>query len=374
MASPNSVQYPCELLKGKLLTGDKRDGTWTVLDKIEKRPDSTGGTFSVGYKVQHDDGTLGFLKATDTGLFTRASKNGSQLERFTRTLNEQAFERNILNVCFGNNMDRVIHAIDYGTYESSETGVRDYVFFIVFDLAKGDVRQQILHQKRQSLSWALTALHNLAVAVQQLHNARIAHNDIKPSNLLVFDDHLQKLADLGRATSDDSVGPWDGVNYVGDRTYAAPEFFYRDVTFKKLAGKIIFPVRQASDLYLLGSMAFFLVTGQTLTPLLGRYLRPEHWHTNWTGTYEDVLPYLRDALGLAMQHFQQALPTNADGALLKESQELVDAIFMLCEPDPNRRGQQVLPGSKQNQYSIERLVSKFDRLSKRMAIIERVTS
>lgn len=303
------AESPCELMLGRKVKGvRKAQGEWTITDKVERRPDSSGGTFSVGYLATHSDGTLAFVKATDIGLLSGRRDHSGALELIVKASSEQSFERQILDVCRGNNMDRVIHAIDYGEYETDETGVKEFVFFIMFEPAKGDVRSQVNLEKKNNLSWCTQALHNLSVAVQQLHNARIAHNDIKPSNLLIFDDYLQKLADLGRATSDTHMGPWDGLNYAGDLAYAAPEFLYKGVEFPNTSGKISFEVRRASDLYHLGSMGFFLVTGVSLTPSINRFLQPPHWHNNWTGTFSEVVPYLQSALSNALLFFENELP------------------------------------------------------------------
>src|SRR3546814_11361929 len=64
------------------------------------------------------------------------------------------------------------------------------------------------------------------VATSQLHSAFIAHNDIKPANALIFDKKIQKMADLGRATSEDFPAPHDVLNCAGDLRFAPPEQLY----------------------------------------------------------------------------------------------------------------------------------------------------
>lgn len=362
---------PCENLVGKTLNGTKRSGLWHVRELVKKTVGGSGGNFSIGYKVEHDDGTPAFLKATDIGLLKDNILHKSPLEKISDALAEQKFEREILDICRGNNMDRIVHALDYGEFETTEGGVRDYVFFIVFELATGDVRQQVNREKRRDLLWATHALHNLSVAIEQLHTARIAHNDVKPSNLLIFDDRLQKLADLGRATADEKLGPWDTLKFAGDLTYAAPEFWYRAKTFPNISGKINFDVRRASDLYLLGSMGFFFIAGAALTPTLKALLRPEHNPVNWTGTFEEVLPYIREAFALALNFLDAELPRDANGNVPKEVLELRSAISQLSDPDPSKRGHPLNLSAGDNQYSIRRYVSLFDRLAKALAIGEK---
>lgn len=229
----------------------------------------------------------------------------------------------------------------------------------------------MLRNERASLSWIFYALHNLAVAIQQLHAHKIAHNDIKPSNFLIFDHWLQKLADMGRATAEDTSGPWDGIKYAGDSNYAAPEFSYPNVSFQFDRGKYSFSVRQASDLFHLGSMAYFLVTGERIMPMIRMHIRPEHQPNNWQGTFQDVVPYIRDALGLSMRTFDDQMPRLSDGTLAPEASALRNAVLQLCDPDPSLRGhpQNIISGV--NQFSLERYISLFEISSKSILLRER---
>jgi serine/threonine protein kinase len=369
MSANGNALNPCEQLAGKDVPGERKGKTWKVLQKVVRSSDATGGKFSIGYQARHEDGTLGFLKATDIGLLVKSNAADTPLERMQRALNEQAFERKILEICRGSNLDRIVHAIDHGQIEVTDGGVRDVVFYIIFERAEGDVRTQTSREQRQTLSWTLCALHNLAVAIQQLHVQKIAHNDVKPSNFLVFEQYLQKLADLGRATSEKESGPWDGVKYSGDGNYAAPEFWYYHYTVPKIGNKIDFSVRQASDLFHLGSMGFFLVTGQRLTPLMRTKLRPEHNPLNWNGNFYDVLPYVRDAFGECMIVFESELPKDAKGNLIPEAIALKATIAQLCEPDPDLRGHP-LNKTDGNKYGVERYISQFDSQSKILRLRE----
>ncbi len=363
------MNTPCETLLGKSLPGSKKTGFWKITEKIERRLDGTGGTFSVCYLAEHDDGTKAFVKATDIGLLTRFQSEDA-LSKMEKAINEQNFERKILDICRGNNLDRIVHAIDYGQIETVFNGVKDIIFYIMFERANGDVRAQMSREQRASTSWCLCAMHNLSVAIQQLHRESIAHNDIKPSNFLIFDQYLQKLADLGRATSDITSGPWDKIPYSGDFDYAAPEFWYRSEKPSSEYKKVPFPVRRASDLFHLGSMGFFLMTGEKLSPLMRTYLRPEHNSLNWRGSFEDVLPFLRDAFGKSMSLFDQELPRDRKENLLQESIAFRTAVMQLCEVDPHRRGHPLNAAGNQDPYALDRFISIFDSNRKTLRMKE----
>ena len=47
------------------LEGVNLGNGWTVKEKIVRKPTSTGGCFSVGYKVVDSEGKVAFLKALD---------------------------------------------------------------------------------------------------------------------------------------------------------------------------------------------------------------------------------------------------------------------------------------------------------------------
>jgi len=64
--APHKRETECaDMTPASQLKGIKLDGGWTVLDLAGRKPNATGGFFSVGYIVQHDDGRKGFLKALD---------------------------------------------------------------------------------------------------------------------------------------------------------------------------------------------------------------------------------------------------------------------------------------------------------------------
>lgn len=55
----------------------------------------------------------------------------------------------------------------------------------------------------------IALMHQITAALRQLHGSGIAHQDIKPSNILFFQDDHTKLADLGRASDRHGGSPHD---------------------------------------------------------------------------------------------------------------------------------------------------------------------
>jgi len=175
----------------------------------------------VGYLVKDDNDEQAFLKAADLGMFSNG--HDDPLLVLQQAFNAHVFERNVLDHCRGNNMDRVVTALDYGDQELVSAGVRDRVFYLIFEKADGDLRKHVKKQVAFDLLWSVTALHNFFVGTSQLHGADVAHNDLKPANALVFDMSLHKVSDLGRATSHFYPADHDGLLCAGDKRFAPPE-------------------------------------------------------------------------------------------------------------------------------------------------------
>lgn len=333
---------PAELLAGMTL-----EGGWRVLELIPKSENATGGNFSAGYIVESSDGNRAFLKALDYSRALLSLDPATALQVLTEAFN---FERNVLAKCKDEKLGHVVTAITDGTVrlENAANGVVQY---LIFELAEGDVRKQASLGDRFEVAWSLRSLHNIAVGLQELHYRGIAHQDLKPSNVLVFNRNTSKVADFGRAAYKGHLPPHESLNIAGDHAYAPVELLYgyTDADWNRR--------RLGCDLYLLGSMAVFLFTGVAMTPLIRSKLPEAFTWQNWGGTYEEVLPYLRDAFQLVVEDYRQALPP----ALQNDLPEIVS---QLCEPDPKQRGH---PKNRRtvNSYSLERFVSRFNLLAKR---------
>ncbi len=359
-----------EHLVGRELHGRKKT-KWIVTERIHREHDGPDGIFhSVGYKVKSEEGREAFMKATDVDLLTQS--NHSMLRRSMVALQQHDVETKMLERCRGNNMDRIALAIDFGETMIEHAGVREPVFYIFFDLAECDVRVQIDKRTRFDIFWVYSALHDLAVAIQQLHQGKITHNDIKPPNFLVFlqelnfKERVQKLGDLGCATSPLMASIYDEAVCAGDPRYAPPEIMYAKPDDARLCE---FDARRCADMFHLGSMIFFLVTGRMLTPEIIRHLSPEHRPPNdendWVGNYRDIIPYWREALGRILEDFKSNLPFDGKGKLTQAGELLLDAMVQLTEPDPALRGHPHNRIGHSDRLSVQQYITLFDMLRRR---------
>ena len=202
--------------------------------------------------VEAEDGTRAFLKALDYSDALSFPDPAPVLYQMTKAY---LFERDLLTRCKAHGMDRVVRALAHGAVHVEGAPEGGAVQYLVFEMADGDIRSRLSLVEKVEVAWLLRSLHHIANGIQQLHRVGIAHQDIKPSNVLVFNSELSKVADLGRASYRGQAGPNDEFDCAGDKSYAPPELLYGyahpDWDLR----------RYGCDAYLLGSMVVFLFTG-----------------------------------------------------------------------------------------------------------------
>ncbi len=200
------------------------------------------------------------------------------------------------------------------------------------------------------LAWTLGMLHDVAVGMQQLHGIGIAHQDLKPSNVLVFKSLIAKLADLGRSAHPDYAPPHEDFVIPGAWSYAPPELRYNFThpDFKQR--------RFGSDAFLLGNILLFAFTRLTMSSVLFSFLAPEHMPQVWQGTYEEVIAYLQNAFSDAVQAVEPEIPAEVRA-------DVILMLRQLCEPDLAKRGHPRNRFIGKNTFSLERYITKLDVLA-----------
>jgi serine/threonine protein kinase len=251
-------------------------------------------------------------------------------------------------------MDRVVKAIGNGVCEVDPLNPFTHVPYLIFELADVDFRSHLDDPSiSSSVAWKLRSLHHVATGLKQLHGAGIAHQDLKPSNVLIFHVNntltVSKVADLGRASRIGHPSPHDDMLWAGDPNYAPPEVqysYYEPEWWKR---------RIAADLYTLGGLLSFMFIHSTSIATLFNALPLEFWSPNWGGSFEEVLPYLVNAFHTTVEDFKSALPEELRA-------DLVPVFQLLCHPDPSKR---VFRDVAMNRNALEKYLSKFDLLASR---------
>src|SRR5438094_356230 len=199
------------------LEGVELPNGWKVLHRLSN---STGGNFGVSYEVERKHGgktQRAFLKALNLRRIAKEDDFARALERHLQAFN---FERDTLHLCRNHRMRRIATLLDAGEHRLPNNILP--VCYIVFELADlGDVRKYLARYKKFDLAWTVRTLHQIAVALQQLHTHGIAHQDVKPSNVLIFRAFGAKVSDLGCADVQErpSQSPQGTERFAGDPSY-----------------------------------------------------------------------------------------------------------------------------------------------------------
>ncbi|MHB9063331.1 MAG: protein kinase domain-containing protein [Pirellulaceae bacterium] len=329
---------PAEQLKGLNLGNG-----WTVVEVAARRPNATGGHFSKGYIAQHEDGRKGFLKAMDYAKAFECPNSAEVLQSMT---NAYMFEKSVCDKCA--HLSKVARALDSGSVQTDAANTFTKVEYLIFELAQHDVRAHLDLQDGLDVVFLMKTLHNVATGISQLHRASIAHQDLKPSNVLIYKGVGSKICDLGRAWDRNQPAPHDALGVAGDCTYAPPEFMYGAVPNDERTRRF------GCDLYHLGNLTVFLFTRVHVNALLIENLHFCHRPIAWGDSYAEVLPFV-------MASFDEALSTFASHVPDFLREELCTFVAELCNPDPDRRGQPLNRAT--NRFGLNRYISRFDRLS-----------
>ena len=197
-----------------------------------------------------------------------------------------------------------VEIFDYGHAE-------DGTFYYVMEYLPG-MNLEDLVEKHGPMppERAVHLLRQVCQALREAHGIGLIHRDIKPSNILacergrVYD--VAKLLDFGMVKDVGPAGDDARLTREGALT-GSPAF----VSPEQAAGRQQLDAR--SDIYNVGAVAYFLITGQLLFERQSA-LQMLHAHA-----YEPPVP---------IQRFQEAAPADLQGVVLR-----------CLEKDPNRRYQ-----------------------------------
>lgn len=312
------------------------------------KPGSTGGNFSVCYLVEKE-GKQGFLKALN--ILTFIQGDIAELPKaMAEMLNTYNYEKDVLTRCKNENLSKVSMLLE-ASQETFSGYLVSNVYYMIFEKANSDVRNHINFTTKIDMAWKLRSLHNIATGIKQLHSIEISHQDLKPSNVFIFSNSVSKVGDLGRSICKNMSAPHSNLNFAGDNRYAPPEVFHRFI-LPEWKDKVF-----AIDCYLLGSMAAYYFTGQSMTALLLTNLNKEIDILSLD--FENALPYWQLAFEKALETIKQHI---VDFEFLDK---IMDSVKMLANPDPRKRGHIKNYLQKGNAFQMERFVEIFNFLARK---------
>lgn len=332
----------------KALKGQVLENGWKIRGRKVKSSGATGGCHAVGFTAEHSDGRKAFVKVMDPTP-DPTLEGREQLKELERRLAVFIYEGELMEKCLTRRIRRVVKAIGQGSIVVS--GFPNEIHYLLLELADNDLRQHATQQEMLNAALNMRILHQVALAIENLHFNQIAHQDLKPSNVLMFDEETAKVGDLGHAHDRGSPRPGLSGIIAGDPAHAPLEQLYgyklTEWTTRRLA----------ADLYLLGSLTVFMFTDISLTAQIDGQLRPEHHWDVWADSYAEVLPYLREAWDAALEEFSERVePCIRD--------ELTVLTRYLTNPDPEKRGHPKNLAGSGSTYGVRRICSRIEVLAK----------
>ncbi len=149
-------------------------------------------------------------------------------------------------------MARLSHPGIVGVFDFGETP--NGLLYIVMEFIEGtDVQKMVSQQGRLHTEHALAITAHVCDALHYAHEQGIIHRDIKPANIMVGYDGVVKVADFGLAKMDRAgeSGLTRSGMAMGTLHYMAPEALMLGSS-----------VDQRADLYAVGVMLYFMLTGK----------------------------------------------------------------------------------------------------------------
>lgn len=189
-----------------------------------------------------------------------------------------------------------------------------------------------------------------------MHTADIAHQDIKPSNILKFNNGDSKISDLGRVIDNLGMSPFNKYYFAGDQTYAPLEVKYRLPFSDFYDYKLI-------DINGVGSLIYQTLTGVSLTTALVNetsLIVPNIMRFD----YHDALPFHCTAFFTLMYRIQQECEQKFD---VEVATQIVSIISEMCHPDMSKRGSPKRV-SKNQRVQFRRYSSKLNTLVRLLTI------
>ncbi len=146
--------------------------------------------------------------------------------------------------------NNIVQAIDVGSAGS--------IHYLVMEFMEGRSLKKVMEDgKVFSEKEALEIIVQIAQALQHAHRRGMVHRDVKPANIMLTNEGIAKLADLGmaRQTSDQLLIRKERGLAIGTPFYMSPE---------QVRGQSDIDGR--ADLYALGATLYHMVTGQPPFP------------------------------------------------------------------------------------------------------------
>ena len=131
-----------------------------------------------------------------------------------------------------------------------DTATDDEGVLIVMEYVEGEPLSRMLRRGPLRPEEVTSMVRDLGDALDHAHSQGVVHRDVKPGNVLIREDGVTKLADLGIATASDGTKITRSGTVLGTAAYMAPE---------QLDGRGAGP---PADVYALAAISFEALSGK----------------------------------------------------------------------------------------------------------------
>ncbi len=182
------------------------------------------------------------------------------------------------------NHANIVQAIDVG-----EAG--GYHYFVMEYVEGHTLYDELAGGKVFSEAEALKVIIQIARALNHAHQQGLIHRDVKPKNIMITDEGVAKLADMGlaRAATDAETAQAEAGRAFGTPYYISPE---------QIRGEVDIDFR--ADIYSLGATLYHVVTGRvpfeapTPAAVMHKHLKeplvpPDHVNTELSAGLGEVV-------------------------------------------------------------------------------------
>jgi len=331
---------------------------WKLLNLLHESPPESGSNFGVGYvALDEKEKVERFVKVVDY----RAQL--ADISQLTAMLQLAKFEVDMHKYCL--RMSKVVKMVDHGQlFFRTPEGVEYSFLVLILERGVGDIKGHVDFLPNQSPYWKLWVLRDIGLALTQIERGSLAHNDVKPSNVIRFASdgtkHNIKLGDVGRVVTRTGTGPYDGHEWAGDYRYRPIENLYgwSEPDFQDR--------HTAADAYMLGTLMCFLFVGVSLTERVVNSLPGQYRPGVYKGGYQQLLDMVRHAWNkVVLEQIRPSFPQEM-------RDELTDILVGLTDPDPKTRGDAA--ARRQGTVGLDRVYTKLERLAYRALINEKAWS
>ena len=188
--------FACNDLTGKTIGG------WTVGNQVASS-DKTA-KYALFYEVRNDGGNA-IMKVLNYDKCHNGSLDGAhdRASLMARETSAFHFESSLAKECTGNRMGNVIRYIDSGDIELTDYHIKT-VSYIIYEMSEGKIGDFLTFSSKTDfvvdlgmLVEKLKSLHQVTKGVRQLHAKFIAHHNITPQSVEVFEANtLSKVGGL----------------------------------------------------------------------------------------------------------------------------------------------------------------------------------